>query len=120
MQRIWKVQPSSSPVINEHVATIGHDEEDSCCLAWGAQVQLLSAEENGKDAGVHGKNKNGDYFTILESPVYHDEVTGLAFSPDGMHMILAYQENGILFDVTREDGLPFHAQGLDVQYHTGA
>ena len=78
---------------------------------------LYFTEEGGKDAGVHGKNKNGDYFTILESPVYHDEVTGLAFSPDGMHMILAYQNNGLLFDVIREDQKPFHAQALNVQYH---
>lgn len=42
---------------------------------------LYFTEEGGKDAGIHGRNEKGDYFTVLESPVYHDEVTGLAFSP---------------------------------------
>lgn len=42
---------------------------------------LYFTEEKGKDAGVHGRNQKGQYFTILESPEYHDEVTGLAFSP---------------------------------------
>lgn len=86
----------------------GEEEEDI----------LYFTEEGGKDAGIHGKNKKGDFFTILESPVYHDEVTGLAFSPDAMHMLLAYQHNGLVFDVYREDQKPFHAEALDVHYHS--
>ena len=35
------------------------------------------------------------------------ETTGIAFSPDGKHMYFAYQGDGILFDVTRTDGLTF-------------
>ena len=35
------------------------------------------------DAGVHGRDANGLYFTLLESPIYSDETSGLAFSPDG-------------------------------------
>ncbi|CAB9504930.1 osmC-like protein [Seminavis robusta] len=80
---------------------------------------LYLTEEDGRHAGVHGRNANGDYFTIVESPVYEDEVTGLAFSPDGMHMYFSYQVPGLLFDVYREDGRPFNAKALDVQYHGG-
>mmetsp|Transcript_29855 Transcript_29855/g.45782 ORF Transcript_29855/g.45782 Transcript_29855/m.45782 type:complete len:649 (-) Transcript_29855:1602-3548(-) len=75
-------------------------------------------EEGGKDAGVHGRNKDGQFFTILESPQYSDETTGLSFSPDGYHMYVAYQHNGLLFDVTRLDGFPFHGRTLNIKYHT--
>lgn len=66
---------------------------------------------------MHGRNIDGQFFTVVESPVFSLEVTGLAFSPDGMHMYMAYQVDGFLFDVVREDGLPFQAKTLDVQYH---
>jgi len=78
---------------------------------------LYFCEEGGVDAGVHGRDTNGNFFTILESPVYHDETSGLAFSPDGKHMYVSYQDNGILLDVSRIDGLPFHAKSLNVKYH---
>jgi hypothetical protein len=78
---------------------------------------LYFTEEGGKDAGIHARDALGRFYTILESPVYTDETTGLAFSPDGRHMYLAYQSNGLLFDVWREDGFPFNATQLDVKYH---
>eukprot|EP00535_Pseudo-nitzschia_heimii_P013021 CAMPEP_0197200236 /NCGR_PEP_ID=MMETSP1423-20130617/34294_1 /TAXON_ID=476441 /ORGANISM="Pseudo-nitzschia heimii, Strain UNC1101" /LENGTH=497 /DNA_ID=CAMNT_0042654111 /DNA_START=408 /DNA_END=1901 /DNA_ORIENTATION=- len=78
---------------------------------------LYFTEEGGENAGVHARDEFGRFFTILESPFLLDETTGLAFSPNGKHMYIAYQENGILFDVTREDGLAFDAQSLDVKYH---
>ena len=77
----------------------------------------ISPHSTSTSAGIHAKGKDGKFFTILESPIYHDEVTGLSFSPDNMHMYLAYQVNGILFDVYREDGYPFDAKSLDVKYH---
>jgi hypothetical protein len=55
---------------------------------------LYFSEEAGKDSGVHGRTSEGDYFTILESPVYSEEVTGMAFSPDGLRLYLAYQTDG--------------------------
>ena len=78
---------------------------------------LYFTEEGGKDAGVHARDELGRFYTIFESPVYPDETTGLAFSPNGMHMYVAYQDSGILFDVWREDGLPFGARTLNVKYH---
>lgn len=74
-------------------------------------------EDGGKLAGVHARNINGQYFTILESNKYSDETTGLSFSPDAKHLYVAYQANGLLFDVTRTDGLPFYAKTLHVKYH---
>lgn len=86
-------------------------------LAEGAEDFLFFTEEGGKDAGIHGRDATGLFFTLLESPEYDDETTGLAFSPNVKHMYVAYQKNGLLFDVTREDGLPFHAKSLNVKYH---
>lgn len=78
---------------------------------------LYFTEEGGKDAGIHARDQFGRFFTILESPQFVDETTGLSFSPDGKHLYVAYQENGLLFEVTREDGYPFDAKSLDVKYH---
>lgn len=78
---------------------------------------LYLTEEGGDDAGVHGRDERGRFFTVLESPVYREETTGLAFSPDGRHMYLAYQRNGILLDVFRTDGRPFSGKTLNIKYH---
>lgn len=78
---------------------------------------LYFTEEGGVDAGIHARDEEGRYFTILESPAYIDETTGLAFSPDGKHLYVAYQKNGLVFDVWREDGLSFGSKTLNVKYH---
>ena len=50
---------------------------------------LYYTEEGGKEAGIHARDSEGRYFTILESPVYQEETTGLAFSPDHRHLYVA-------------------------------
>jgi hypothetical protein len=81
---------------------------------------LYFTEDGGKYAGIHARNNLGQYFTILESHEYSDETTGLSFSPDAKHLYIAYQDNGLLFDITRVDGLPFNAKTLNVKYHSVA
>ena len=85
----------------------------------GADDDLLYfTEDGGTYAGIHGRDSLGRFYTILESYEYDDdETTGLAFSPDGMHMYVAYQDHGLLFDITRQDGLPFFAKTLNIKYH---
>jgi hypothetical protein len=78
---------------------------------------LYFTEDGDKAAGVQARNQYGQYFTILESTIYEDETTGLSFSPDQKHLYIAYQDNGLLFDVTRMDGLPFSATTLNIKYH---
>ncbi|KAL3936987.1 MAG: hypothetical protein SGBAC_007802 [Bacillariaceae sp.] len=78
---------------------------------------LYFCEEGGRHNGVHARDSNGWYFTILESDVLDGETSGLAFSPDGKHMYFSYQHRGIIFDVWREDGRPFHGKTLSVKYH---
>ncbi|KAG7364397.1 DUF839 domain containing protein [Nitzschia inconspicua] len=86
----------------------------------GSRDLLYFTEEGGVDAGVHARDEEGRFFTILESPQYIDETTGLAFSPDGKYMYVAWQVNGTLYEVRREDGLPFNARSLNVKYHNVA
>jgi sugar lactone lactonase YvrE len=57
----------------------------------GSTDLLYFTEEGGKDAGVHARKRDGSFYTILESPVYNDETSGLSFSPDGKFMYIAYQ-----------------------------
>jgi hypothetical protein len=78
---------------------------------------LYFTEDGGQYAGVHGRDVEGNYYTIFESYVYFDETTGLSFSPDSKHMYIAYQKNGLLFDIQRIDGYPFNAKTLSVKYH---
>jgi hypothetical protein len=78
---------------------------------------LYFCEEGGSMNGVHARDANGWYFTILESDNWGGETSGLAFSPDGRHMYFSYQHQGIVFDVWREDGQPFHGKTLSVKYH---
>ena len=80
-------------------------------------ILFISQQEGGKDAGIHGRDSEGNFFSILESPVYNEETTGLAFSPNHKRMYVAYQANGILLEVWRKDGLPFSAKSLNIKYH---
>jgi len=78
---------------------------------------LYFCEEIGTANGIHARDANGWFYTILESSMYGRETSGLAFSPDGKHMYFSYQSAGIIFDVWRDDGLPFYGKSLDVHYH---
>lgn len=73
---------------------------------------LYFCEEGGVENGVHARDENGWFFTILETDTFSDESTGLAFSPDGKRMYVAFQHSGRIFDIWREDGLPFHGKTL--------
>jgi secreted PhoX family phosphatase len=82
---------------------------------------LYFCEDGGAGAnspGVFGRTANGKYFSILRGRFLNkDETTGLAFSPDGRDMYVAYQKVGIIYDVWREDGRPFSGATLDIKYH---
>lgn len=81
---------------------------------------LFFTEDGGDRAGVHARNDLGSYLTVLESSEYENETTGLSFSPDGKAMYVAYQVDGLLFEIRREDGLPFQGRSLNVAYHASA
>jgi Bacterial protein of unknown function (DUF839) len=87
---------------------------------------LYFCEDGDEGSGVHCRDLNGNYFTILQADPDSDtnggvemenEISGLAFSPDNMFMYVAYQSEGKLFEVRRADGLPFNGRRLDIKYH---
>jgi hypothetical protein len=81
---------------------------------------LYLTEERGEHSGIHGRNSANQFFTVLEGIDYSRETTGLSFSPDGRHMYFAFQKDGVLFDIYREDGRPFHGKALNVAFHNRA
>lgn len=82
----------------------------------GLNETMYFTEDGGYYAGVHGRDATGKYFTILEGEEYTDEATGLSLSPDKMHMYIAFQRDGVLFDIKRTDGLPFDGSTVAVRY----
>ena len=98
-----------------HRSTPNADDPDADRMLYFTE----DGDNKGTKAGIHGRNTAGQYFTILESHVYSDETTGLAFSPDNHHMYVAYQETGLLFDITRDDGKQFSANALYIKHHRG-
>jgi hypothetical protein len=77
---------------------------------------LYFTEDGGVDSGIHARDTQGRFYTILESPILPGETAGLAFSPDGKFMYVAYQDVGMLYAIWRRDGFPVHATHLDVNY----
>ena len=80
---------------------------------------LYFCEDGGAQCGVHGRDAQGRFFTILQSAsaALSGETTGLAFSPRGMYMYVSFQGPGIIFEISRTDGLPFQGGSLDIKYH---
>jgi hypothetical protein len=69
------------------------NQPDQLDVALGANSEmLLLCEDGGLDAGLHGRDLNGNYFTVLyrdkEADTRRDseETTGLGVSPDFKHM----------------------------------
>ena len=77
---------------------------------------MMFFTEEGNNGGVHGRDVNGNYFTLLEGGKIN-ETSGLAFSPDNKRMYVAFYNEGILFEITRTDGLPFSAEGTTLRHH---
>mmetsp|Transcript_25104 Transcript_25104/g.30909 ORF Transcript_25104/g.30909 Transcript_25104/m.30909 type:complete len:690 (+) Transcript_25104:87-2156(+) len=82
-----------------------------------AAEMLYFCEEASSDNGIHARDSEGNFFTIIDSVNMNSETSGLAFSPDNRHMYISYQGDGIIFDITRENGYPFGAHRLDIKYH---
>jgi Bacterial protein of unknown function (DUF839) len=95
----FEAQPDAIQTIQDNIALLYFTEDESTV------------------AGVHARDHNNKYFTILEAPGYVDEeTTGLAFSPDHRHLYFTLQKAGVFFDVTRDDGRPFEAETLPVKH----
>jgi len=78
---------------------------------------LYFTEEGGNNAGIHARDHQNKYYTIVEGKKYGKETTGLAFSPDGKTLLFAHQKEGVVFAINRLDGEPFHGTSIDVKRH---
>ena len=70
---------------------------------------LFLTEDGGPTPGLFAYDGT-EYFTVLESALGRyddDEVTGIAFSPDGTVMYVCLQDAGILLQIRRNDAQPF-------------
>merc|ERR1719469_1144370 len=67
--------------------------------------------------GIHGRDGDGRFYSILNNREFYSETTGLAFSPDGIHMYFSQQDPGIIYDIKRVVGMPFNGTHLDILYH---
>ena len=67
---------------------------------------LYMTETNGRRGGVHARNEAGEFYTVLEGS-YQPETAGFALSPNGKHMYVSFKRDGLVFDITRDDGLSF-------------
>jgi hypothetical protein len=100
-----------------------NNQPDQIAALVGHSDLLYFCEDGGTDNGVHARDGTGRFYTILDGyPAYPTETTGLAFSPDKKHMYVAFQGGdtsnpGRVFDIFREDGLPFGGETLDIKYH---
>lgn len=72
---------------------------------------LYFAENGGSQPGVYGRDLNArTSFAVLKafgSAYVDDDVTGIAFSPDLTRLYVCFEQLGVMFEVRREDGLPF-------------
>ena len=81
---------------------------------------LYFCKDGGPDRDICGREKTGNIFTVVKSAGYNDdstESTGLAFSPDGMFMYVAYQEESHVYAFWRTDDQPFDAAVAEIKYH---
>jgi hypothetical protein len=70
---------------------------------------LILTEDGGNTPGVFAYD-GSKYLSYFESNYASDEVTGIAFSPDRMYFFAAVQRAGVLFQISRDDGLPFEGR----------
>lgn len=95
----------------DQVARILSDDPD--------EEMLYFCEDGGDDCGLHARDNDGNFFSILDGPDYDTETTGLAFNPDNKRMYISFQfDPGHIFEITRDDGYPFGAHRLDIKYHS--
>jgi len=105
--------------VSSTVSGAFNNEPDQIASLVGGEGILYFCEDGGHDCGVHARDSSNRFYSILEGPGYDTETSGLAFSPDRLHMYVSFQHQGHVFDITRDDGYPFGVASptLDIKYH---
>ena len=70
---------------------------------------LILTEDGGNTPGMFAYD-GSKYLSYFESNYASDEITGIAFSPDRKFLLAAVQSQGKLFQIKRDDGLPFEGR----------
>jgi hypothetical protein len=102
----------------------GSFSEQPDYVSQGAGSDLLYFTEDGGIPGLYARRTStGKYSAILEAEhdkYKTDEITGLSWSPDWTRLYVCIQDIGILFEITRDDGMPFEHddQQLRLNYHS--
>jgi outer membrane protein assembly factor BamB len=82
---------------------------------------IYFAEDGGYHPGLHVRTKSGQFYTVLHADKDKfedvDETTGIAWSPDAMHLYISFQRMGVVYEVTRDDKRSFKDDVLDTEYH---
>lgn len=105
----WTMSSTSSGLFNLQPDQIGRILNEG--------ETLYFCEDGGSDCDIHGRDSTGNYFTLVQGIGYSTETTGLAFSPDGSFMYVAFQGNSNVYSFWRTDGLPFNGTVADTKYH---
>lgn len=83
----------------------------------GGEDEILYFAEEG--AGVRGRDADGRFFDILEARDFRDDATSVDFGPDMSRLYVSYRRNGLLFEVTRDDGEAFRGLALSIKSPSG-
>ena len=70
------------------------------------ETLLYMTEADGQRSGVHARTESGLLYTLLEGS-YQTLTSGLALSPCGHHLYVSFKRDGLVFDITRDDGQSF-------------
>ena len=104
-------------VVSSTVSGAFDKQPDQIAKIVGDTGFLYFCEDGGSSSDIHGRDSNGDFFTIVRGDGYGTETTGLAFSPDNKYMYVSFQGNSNIYAFWRTDGLDFGAVKADIKYH---
>lgn len=72
---------------------------------------IYFTEDGGRNPGVYARyGSDGSYYTVfqgIDGRYANDETVGIALSPDNKRLYAGIQTVGMVFEFTREDGMPF-------------
>ncbi|CAB9525376.1 osmC-like protein [Seminavis robusta] len=83
----------------------------------GDNTLLLFTEDGGDRAGIHARDSDGNFYVLCESNLFQPETTGIAITPDGTRIYFAYQNDGILYELRRNDNQSFRVAALNLKTH---